>query len=230
MLLPDRVQGAALDLGDLDAFGWQWAATLGTLSEAEALLLLRAWLLWVARARQDAQHAIRVTEAWNMASASAPNPRPSSPPWSPGLGTTKVPANPHSPLGSLASRFLARMTDTFRAYVGACGQRGNEGPLGAQCGHDRALPHTPTTPKFLHMGTVSGQLCPGRQQPYLGLLHTLNGLCVLLWAGAKHLQREDRCEGLSDPQSESGHHPGDLRYGPSQGCLTINVAGCGEHT
>lgn len=33
----------------------------------------------------------------------------------------------HSPLGSLARRFLARMTETFRAYVGACQQKGTGG-------------------------------------------------------------------------------------------------------
>lgn len=33
----------------------------------------------------------------------------------------------NSPLGSLARRFLARTTETFRAYVGACQQKGTGG-------------------------------------------------------------------------------------------------------
>ena len=44
VLLPHRVQGAALDLGDLDALGWQRATSLAALAEAEALLLVRARL------------------------------------------------------------------------------------------------------------------------------------------------------------------------------------------
>lgn len=44
VLLPPEVQGAALDLGDLDALGWQWATSLAALAEAEALLLVRAGL------------------------------------------------------------------------------------------------------------------------------------------------------------------------------------------
>lgn len=63
VLLPYGVQGAVLDLGDLDALGWQWATSLAALAEAEALLLVWAGLLHGARGRQDAQHAVRVTEA-----------------------------------------------------------------------------------------------------------------------------------------------------------------------
>lgn len=44
VLLPHRVQGAALDLSDLDALGRQWTTTLAALAEAEALLLVWARL------------------------------------------------------------------------------------------------------------------------------------------------------------------------------------------
>lgn len=40
VLFPDRIQGAAFDLGDLDTLGRQWAATLAAFTEAKALLLL----------------------------------------------------------------------------------------------------------------------------------------------------------------------------------------------
>lgn len=40
VLLPDRIQRAAFDLGDLDTLGRQRAATLAALSEAKALFLL----------------------------------------------------------------------------------------------------------------------------------------------------------------------------------------------
>ena len=63
VLLPYGVQGTTLDLGDLDALGWQWATSLAALAEAEALLLVWAGLLHGPRGRQDAQHAVRVTEA-----------------------------------------------------------------------------------------------------------------------------------------------------------------------
>lgn len=46
VLLPDRIQGAALDLSDLDTLGRQWAAALAALAEAKALLLLPTRLLW----------------------------------------------------------------------------------------------------------------------------------------------------------------------------------------
>lgn len=45
VFLPDGVQGAALDLGDLDALGRQWASTLAAFAEAETLVLVGAWLL-----------------------------------------------------------------------------------------------------------------------------------------------------------------------------------------
>lgn len=77
-----------------------------------------------------------------------PAPEPPVPPRPPGLGTAKLLAGPHSPLGSLASRFLARMTETFRAYVGACGPRVPRGLLReAVCGHDRAPLYVLSTPE-----------------------------------------------------------------------------------
>lgn len=60
----------------------------------------------------------------------------------------------HSPLGSLARRFLARMTETFRAYVGACRQKGTRGlhgtkqPQGA-C-HSLPLSPPPWHPSLPH--------------------------------------------------------------------------------
>lgn len=84
--------------------------------------------------------------------------------------------------------------------------------------------------KSLNMDTVAGQLCTSRWQPHLGFLHTLNGLCMLLGAGAEHLERAGRCEGPGDPQGEASHHPGNLRHVPSQGYLIANVTGGRAHT
>lgn len=95
-------------------------------------------------------------ETWWVAQRLAPGlPGPPQPP---DLGTAKLRAGPHSPLGSLASRFLARTTETFRAYVGACGQRVPRGLLGeAPSGHALAPP-CPLHRAGRHLPALGGSL------------------------------------------------------------------------
>lgn len=207
MLLPHGVQGAALDLGDLDALGWQWATSLAALAEAEALLLVRAGLRTAPEAGRmpSMQYGSLKPRTW-WVPQSQPAPGPQARP-TPSLqfqrphclGSLTL-AAPRSPL--VFGQQVLGTTETFRRRWGPAVRQ--QRSLGLSVGLTRPALH-PSTPSLCPQA-LQGAASAQRRLSHLGLLHALHSCGVLLGAGAEHLRAagvRPRCA-----FEQASYHPG----------------------
>ena len=129
-----------------------------------------------------------------MVGGSAPGPRPPRPSTATRPGHSQTPGWSPLTIGVFGQQVLGTHDGDFQGVCGGLWTEGAEGPLGGGSEWPCPGPAVSSPPGW------PAPACTG-WQPHLGLLHTLNGLSVLLGAGTKHLRTAGQCEGPGAPRA-----------------------------